>query len=73
MKVKVEITVDVDARAWATTYGQGGYESWVAGQWTGSREALAVVREDVRAYVRNLVAGCSAVDEQLMTVDGGAA
>lgn len=68
MKVKVEITVDVDARAWATTYGQGGYESWVDGQWTGSREALAVVREDVRDYVRNLVAECPAADENLMTI-----
>lgn len=53
MKVRLEFTVDVDPEAWTLAFGV-----------KGSSE----IREDVRAYMRNLIQQCAAAEETDMEV-----
>ena len=69
MKVKIEMTLDVVARAWAEEYGTGGTDDWNDGVWTGSRAARAAVAKDVRAYIRHELVDLSyAVESGLVKV-----
>lgn len=50
MKISIQLTVDVDPKAWLLV----GY---------GGEETLPAIREDVRQYVYNSVQGLAGIDE----------
>jgi hypothetical protein len=54
IKVRIEVTAEVDVEAWAETYGI----------------AKADVREDVKTYALNQLQGAAATDEDLWEVTG---
>lgn len=54
MKISIQLTIDVDPKAWDATYGNGA--------------SPAEVREDVRGYVYNSVCGLAGIDESGATV-----